>query len=60
MKKAASRGYTHEQVKLFIEQTEKGEKIKIPGKNATGIARIKTAYEKAKFKDAESVLELLN
>jgi len=59
VKKALSKGYTIEQVKLFIEQTEKGEKIKIPGKNATGIAKIKAAYEKAKDKDAESVHELL-
>jgi hypothetical protein len=58
-RKASGRGYTLEQVKLFIEQTERGEKIKIPGKNATGIARMKAAYEKAKDKDAESVKKLL-
>ena len=59
-KKAPSRGYTLEQVKLFIEQTENGGTIKIPGKNSTGIKRINAAYVKAKNKDAESVLALLN
>jgi hypothetical protein len=59
-KRASSRGYTLEQVKLFIEQAENGGTIKIPGKNATGIKKIKAAYMKAKNKDAESVLALLN
>lgn len=58
-KKALSRGYTLEQVKMFIEQVEKGGKVKIPGKNARGIARIKAAYEKSRGKDAMSVLLLL-
>jgi hypothetical protein len=59
VKKTPSRGYTLEQVKLFIEQADNGEKVKIPGKNATGIARIKAAYAKAKSKDAESIFALL-
>jgi hypothetical protein len=59
VKKAPSKGYSLEQVKLFIEQTEKGETVKIPGRNAAGIAKIKAAYEKAENKDVESVHELL-
>jgi hypothetical protein len=58
-KKSSKGGYTLDQVQAYIDQSASGGKIKIPGKNATGIARIKAAYDKAKDKDAESVLELL-
>jgi hypothetical protein len=60
--KAKSRGFTVEQVGSFIQQKESGldvAKIKIAGKNITGVKRIDAAYEKANEKDAKSVLQLL-
>ena len=58
-KKTSRRGYTLEQVKMFLEQTKKGGEVKIPGKNTAGVARIKAAYEKSRGKDAKSALSLL-
>jgi hypothetical protein len=52
-------GFTLDQVQTFIDQTSEGKPVKIPGKNAIGVKKIKEAYDKAKDKDAESVLELL-
>lgn len=57
--KKTKSGYTLDQVQAYIDQFASGGKIKIPGKNATGIKRIKDAFDKAKDKDAESMLELL-
>jgi hypothetical protein len=57
--KKTKTGYTIDQVQAYIDQSAEGKEIKIPGKNVTGVKRIKEAFEKAKNKDAESVLELL-
>jgi hypothetical protein len=57
-----SRGFTVEQVESFIQQKESGlnvAKIKVAGKNITGVKRIDAAYEKADEKDAESVFQSL-
>lgn len=58
-RKNGKRSFSLGQVQSFIDQTAKGVKIKIPGKNAIGIKKIKDAYDRATDKDAESVLELL-
>ena len=58
-KKNGWKTFTLDQVQTFIDQTNNGEKIKIPGKNAIGVKKIQAAYDKAKNKDAETVLELL-
>jgi len=55
-----SRGFTLEQIESFLSQKDAGGKIKIEGKNATGVARIKAAYDKSSEKDAESILEIIN
>jgi hypothetical protein len=55
-----SRGFTLEQIESFLSQKDAGGKIKIEGKNATGVARIKAAYDKSSDKDAESILEIIN
>jgi hypothetical protein len=54
------RGFSLDQIESFLNQVDNGGKIKIEGKNATGIARIKAAYEKSPNKDAESILAFLN
>jgi len=54
------RGFSLEQIKSFLRQVDTGSKIKIDGKNATSIARIKAAYDKSPDKGAESILALLN
>ena len=46
--KKTKSGYTLDQVQAYIDQFTGGGKIKIPGKNATGIKRIKDAFDKAK------------
>jgi hypothetical protein len=56
----AKRGYTLEQIESYLSQKDSGRKIKIEGKNVTGVARIKAAYEKSPSKDAKSILELIN
>jgi len=58
-KKTAGKGFTLDQIQTFIDLTEEGKPVKIPGKNAISIAKIKAAYEKSKDKDAESLHELL-
>jgi len=55
-----SRGYTLNQIESFLSQKDSGGKIKIEGKNATGVARIKAAYDKSAGKDAKSILEIIN
>lgn len=55
-----SRGYTLDQIESFLSQKDAGGKIKIDGKNATGVARIKAAYDKSPGKDAHSILEFIN
>lgn len=55
-----SRGYTLDQIESFLSQKDSGGKIKIEGKNATGVARIKAAFEKSSSKDAKSILEFIN
>jgi hypothetical protein len=55
-----SRGYTLDQIESYINQKDSGGKIKIEGKNATGVARIKAAYDKSPNKDAKSILEFIN
>jgi hypothetical protein len=55
-----SRGYTLEQIESFLSQVDAGGKIKIKGKNAAGVARIKAAYDKAPNKDAKSILDIIN
>ena len=57
--KSAGKGFTLDQIQTFIDQTSEGKTVKIPGKNAISIAKIKAAYDKSKNKDAESVHELL-
>lgn len=58
-KKTAGKGFTLDQIQSFIDQTSEGKTVKIPGKNAISIAKIKAAYDKSKNKDAESVHEML-
>lgn len=53
------RSFSLDQIQSFIDQTAEGAKVKIPGKNAIGIKKIKEAFDKSTNKDAESVLELL-
>jgi hypothetical protein len=55
-----ARGFSLDQIESFLNQVDNGGKIKIEGKNATGIARIKAAYEKSPDKGAESILAFLN
>jgi hypothetical protein len=55
----AKRGYTLDQIDSFLSQVDAGGKIKIDGKNATGVARIKAAYDKSPSKDAKSILVFL-
>jgi hypothetical protein len=56
----AKRGYSLEQIKSFLSQKDNGGKIKIEGKNATGLARIKAAYDESPSKDAKSILDFIN
>jgi hypothetical protein len=56
----AKRGYTLEQIESFLSQKDSGGKIKIEGKNATGVARIKAAFDKSPNKDAKAILEFIN
>jgi hypothetical protein len=58
--RSGKKAFTLDQVQSYIDQTAQGKKVKIPGKNAVGVEKIKTAYDRAKEKDAESVLALLN
>jgi histone H1/5 len=58
-KKNGWKTFTLDQVQSFIDQTTEGKPVKIPGKNAIGVKKIQAAYDKAKNKDAESVLALL-
>jgi hypothetical protein len=58
-KKNGWKTFTLDQVQSFIDQTNEGKPVKIAGKNSIGVAKIRAAYDKAKVKDAESVLELL-
>jgi len=58
-KKATGKGFTLDQIQSFIDQTSEGKAVRIPGKNAISIAKIKAAYDKSKDKDAESVHEML-
>lgn len=61
-RKTRPRGFSLEQIESFIEQKDSGidlGKIKIAGKNITGVKKIDAAYEKAEDKDAKAILELL-
>jgi len=58
-KKSSGKGFTLDQVQSYIDQLATGGKIKIPGKNAIGVGRIRAAYDRARNKDAESVHALL-
>jgi hypothetical protein len=55
-----ARGYTLSQVQSYLDQRDSGKAIKVEGKNATGIKRIKEAYEKADPKDAKTILAILS
>ena len=59
-KRAPAKGFTLSQVESYLEQLAAGGKIKIAGKNAKTVAKMKDAYDKATTKDAKSILELLN
>jgi hypothetical protein len=56
----AKRGYTLEQIESFLSQVDAGGKIKVDGKNATGVARIKAAFDKSTSKDAKAILDFIN
>lgn len=58
-KRAPAKGFTLSQVESYLEQLAAGGKIKIAGKNAKTVAKMKDAYDKAATKDAKSILELL-